>query len=189
MKKILALILLLGFTASAQAGLAITFDGFPMSEIMLKPASTTATFDLVLESGSNISDYMLDFKLFIAGTSQLTSDVEFLTSHTTFPLPMSYPGTFFGTPGPQSFSIYGSNSGNPVNGPGIIAQNIVLHCLNAGVAETELKIISAGGTIINGQNIPAGTVMRSLMIYNAAPEPMTLMLLGLGSLYLIRRKK
>jgi hypothetical protein len=71
-------------------------------------------------------------------------------------------------------------------GPGVVGY-YVLHCDGAGTVTVTLApgYVTVGGSFDDGYNEP--TVAGSLDIYQT-PEPMTLSLLGLGGLFLRRRK-
>jgi hypothetical protein len=64
-------------------------------------------------------------------------------------------------------------------------QKLVLHCLAAG--DVTLTVTALEGTKLDGVWI-TDEVLHTLIIHQI-PEPMTLTLLGLGSLILVRRKK
>jgi len=184
MKKYLVLLLILGLATASQANLVIQSGGATVTEVTLAP-SESITIGLFTTTGS-ISDYTLDLKLVDPKTGALTGFGEMITGNVAFPAAMMFTGAWVGTPTANNGRITGSNFGIPLSAPQSIMTGLVIHCL--GLDEVELQVISAGGTTIDAASIPAGQVIGRLLIHQI-PEPMTLMLLGLGSLFLVRRKK
>jgi len=191
MKKFLVLLLVLGIATAANAevvGLVFTVNGLPQPpEITIGP-SQSIEIDLEIAASHTNSDYTLNYDLYAPGTDIPTQLAEFVTTGAAFPNASSY---MFGSgfAGPRTsvhFQISGSNFGIPINGPAIIMNGILIHCIGPG--DVLLKIVCQGGTKVDGQDVPFGTIMHTLLIHQI-PEPATLMLLGLGSLFLARRKK
>lgn len=75
--------------------------------------------------------------------------------------------------------------------PQTLVSNILLHC--DGIGDIIIKLLNyapGGGSIEVDSNLNSFTPTYGTgVIIHQIPEPMTLMLLGLGSLYLLRRKK
>ena len=72
-----------------------------------------------------------------------------------------------------------------LEGPLVLMKELYIHCLDwTGVV---LEIISQG-LEVDGEYIEPGTLMHTLTIHQI-PEPMTIALLGLGGLFVLRRKK
>jgi hypothetical protein len=63
---------------------------------------------------------------------------------------------------------------------------LVIHCLDT--TDVILTVRVTENTVINGETIPIDTVLHTLTIHQI-PEPATMALLGLGGLFLLRRRK
>jgi len=183
MKKFLVLLLVLGIATCAQAGMIFTVNGEPQpAEITLKP-SETVELDLEWTQGS-VSDYTLDYLL--TPVPENPGQAEFIHTGTVFSGGWFVGNGYVGDPLPQSFEVSGSNFGIPYTAANFGFQGLILHCL--GVGDVLMTVVTPGGTIIDGVPIEPGTVMHTLLIHQI-PEPMTLTLLGLGGLFLARRKR
>ncbi len=185
MKRIAFFVILLGFCVTVNADLIITSGGVELPNEVPLIGTFWITLNLEIPAGSSISDY--DLSLNLCDWQGNLSQMDFFinTNQVTFPLPMLLPGAFVGTPGPHSLGIMGYN-GSPVNGPGVVIQNLEIQ---VGIAsDVYLKIISNGSTTIDGIPIPAGTVVKTLLMHQV-PEPITLTLLVLGGLFIIKRKR
>jgi hypothetical protein len=73
-----------------------------------------------------------------------------------------------------------------VTGPQDLFWSVYIHCLDE--TPVVLSVIAQAGTNLDGEFIPAGTVLHTLLI-EQVPEPATIALLGLGGLFLMRRRK
>ena len=102
-------------------------------------------------------------------------------------------------PNPQSVLFTMGNLSNnttgtdPTLGSYILLDNILVHCLGPG--DVTLSLIAAGPVYYHDDTAgafstlyQAGTILDSIVIHQV-PEPATLALLGLGGLFLRRRKK
>lgn len=109
------------------------------------------------------------------------------------------PSIIPGTSTPQSVSWTMGNLSNnttgtdPTLGSYILLDNILVHCLGPG--DVTLSLIAAGPVYYHDDTAgafstlyQAGTILDSIVIHQV-PEPATLALLGLGGLFLRRRKK
>jgi len=181
MKKILVVLLVLGLATASQAGVTFGVNDDPsVTEITLLP-SQTIVLDMSITQGGTCSDYTLGWAL--------EGNGEFLFDGATFPNASSYmlgSGFTAGTLSKTAFQMSGSNFGIPVAGPAVIMDGLVVHCTDKG--EVVVTVKSLGGTNVDGAPVAANTIMRTILIHQV-PEPMTMMLLGLGSLFLVRRKK
>jgi hypothetical protein len=189
MKKLLILVLVLGMSSLANAGLIFTVNGLPATpDITLKP-SETAEIDLEISAGSTILGYTIDWQL--RNLDAGPADAEFVYGGVNYPLVFEFASTAVISQ-PQLFEATGSQFlGAALPGPATIMQGLMIHCLRANLdpqGAVILEVIAQAGTVIDGVELPAGTVLSSLMIHQI-PEPMTLTLLGLGGLFLARRKK
>jgi len=181
MKKLLALVLVLGLTSLASADLILTVDGQPVTgpgEITLIAPSGTAELDLELTAGENIFSYDISYILSNAQAELITDDIE-------FPATFFYPSAVVWDE-PQWVEISGQqwDAGSELQGPQVIMQGLILHCLDD--TPVDLLVRVEGTTVVDGQVIPVGTVLGMLHI-EQVPEPVTIALLGLGSLFLRRR--
>jgi len=180
MKKLLALVLVLGLTSLASADLVFTVNGKPQPDTIYLLPSDTAEIDLELSAGENITKYELGYIL-------SNAQAELLIGNISFPAPFDYPGGVTWNE-PQYIGIAASQWGNPptpLQGPLVLMQGLVVHCLDK--TPVDLIIQVDGPTIIDGMTIPIGTVLHTLHIIQDVPEPMTIALLGLGSLFLRKR--
>jgi hypothetical protein len=188
MKKFLVFLLVLGLATvsqSAVAGLVFTVNGEPQpTEITIGPSQS---IELDLEIDAQVFDmdgFTLDYKI-------LNDRAELLTAGIVFPRAFDFgpSATVFG---PQWIQISGAQMFTAgVAGPQVLMHGLMLHCLalDPQGQPTILQIIVSGATLVNNvQLAPVGTVIHTLLI-NQVPEPATLMLLGLGSLFLLRKKK
>jgi hypothetical protein len=186
MKKFLVFLLVLGLATATQAGLIFTVNGQPqLAEVTIGP-SQTIELDLEIDAAVvDMDGFTLDYQI-------LNGRAELLTAGVVFPKAFDFgpSATVFG---PQLIRISGAQLFTPgVAGPQVLMHGILLHCLALDPSQNEptiLQIIVSGATLINNQQLaPVGTVIHTLAIHQV-PEPATLMLLGLGSLFLVRRKK
>jgi hypothetical protein len=181
MKKFVLLMLILGLATSAQAGFVFTVNGQAMEsggEITIAP-SDEIELDLEIDEGTTLTGYGLDYILSNAQAELLTDRIEF-------------PQAFDLASGvkidePQHVRISGGQLFSPaVQGPAVIMTDLYLHCLEA--TDVVLEIVVGATTTINGETLETGSLLYTLTIHQI-PEPMTLTLLGLGGLFLVRRKK
>jgi len=186
MKKLLALVLVLGLTSLASADLVLTVDGNPVTQgqITISP-SQTIELDLELTSGENILQYDVAYVLSNA-QAELT-----LPNQTPPYYGLSFPAVFdmkssvTGMPTAQYVEIMGGQMSSPaLVGPQVIMQGLILHCLEA--TPVDLTVVVVDLTTVDGLDIPIGTILGTLHI-TQIPEPVTIALLGLGSLFLRKR--
>jgi hypothetical protein len=201
MKKLLILVVVFGLAAVVNAGplppgsLIFSVNGTAQpAEITLNP-SEAIVLDLKLAAGHTTLGYDISYVLSNASAELIT-----VAYQPTYPVgpplpamvgPISFPTVFemgqgvVGQPLPQLVRITGSEFFGTITGPGTLMDGLVLHCLAAG--DVLLTVVS-NGTTIDGLSVDG--VIHSLVIHQAGvPEPMTLTILGLGSLFLARRKK
>ena len=190
MKKLLALLLVLGLATAANAGLietvaaAMVFsvDGEPQpAEITIYNASDSVILDLDLLEGHSVLN--LDF------TWTLSNDqAELLTG--SIALQAFDMGLSFTQADSQNVKIFGGQIWSPaLAGPKTLVDQLELHCLDD--TDVTLTIWMSGTTKIDGEEFYPdpwlGTVVHTLIIHQV-PEPAMIVLLGLGSLLLRRRK-
>jgi len=180
MKKLLALVLVLGLTSLASADLVLTVNGVPVTQgqITIAP-SQTIELDLELTAGETCAMYDVTYQL-------SNAQAELLTGGVTFPTVFDLPGGFTVPPTPQMVEISaGQWSSGPVAGPAVLMQGLILHCLEA--TPVDLTLYVSEYTEVDGQEVLVGTVLGTLHIIQEVPEPVTIALLGLGSLFLRKR--
>ena len=182
MKKLLVLLMVLGMTSFAGADLIFTINGEPQPDTIYLQPSETVELDLELAQGETVQCYQVTYEL-------SNEQAEFLTSGTVFPWGSLAPGKINAQDGTAPVSwveIAADNlfSGSP--GPLVLMQGLILHCTDP--TPVVMTVTVSERTIIDGQEIPIGTVLHTLEIIQV-PEPMTIALLGLGGLLLRRRRK
>jgi hypothetical protein len=189
MKKFLVVLLVLGLATASQAGITgidFTVNGEPQQPAVTLSVGQTIEIDLELLAGNNILGYVLEWEI-IGGRA------EFNWSGINFPLAFELASKISGTALPNKVRLTGSQLTQPAkDGPAVIMQGLILTCTGADPSQNEPTIMNVtirGTTKTNGVSAgTSGTVVHTLTIHQV-PEPMTLMLLGLGSLFLVRRKK
>jgi hypothetical protein len=88
------------------------------------------------------------------------------------------------TPAPPGISqivamdLYGTHQG-------LVVYKIMFHC--DGTGDVLVQITDIGTNNVDGRDVPVEE-MGSIIIVQSIPEPTTVMLLGLGSLFLMRRR-
>lgn len=179
MKKLLILMLVLGLTSLASADLVFTVNGeLQPEEITLYP-SDEIVLDLHLTEGQTILQYQLMYEL-------SNEQAEFITEGIVFPWASMFAGKIY-SEGPGFVEISASNFMMSVPGPLDLMDGLVIHCLEA--TDVVLTVTNTSdNTTINGEVIPAGTLMHTLVIHQI-PEPATIALLGLGGLLMLRRQR
>jgi hypothetical protein len=182
MKKLLVVVLVLGMASVASADLIFTLNGEPQPpEITITP-SDTITLDLHLATGENILQYQLMYEL-------SNEQAEFLIDGVVFPWESLAAGKLgnYDDDGIMSWVEFAaSNLFSAAPGPLDLMDGLVIHCLDT--TDVILTVRVTENTVINGETIPIDTVLHTLTIHQI-PEPATMALLGLGGLFLLRRRK
>ena len=188
MKKLLVLMLVLGVASLASAGLQISVGGVPEpidTEITLLPSET---IELDIWTDADIGTYAgFDWALVV--------DYNYgsISGGATIPLPDGF-NDIGGTAPNQDVpaddplaGIWGmmANFGDPVAAGTVLVDSIVFHCEAPGDAIVQLYAIESG---VPFGPVSGGNLMDQVIIHQDIPEPMTLALLGLGGLFLRRRK-
>jgi hypothetical protein len=180
MKKLLAVILVLGMASFANAGLIFTVNGQPQPPSITLSPSEEVMIDLHLGAGQTSMGLTLDYVL---SNGQAT----IITDYAQFPDPSPWMlGEGFIVFTPQHVQFSAATMISPVAGPQDLFWDVFIHCLDE--TPVVLEIIAQAGTELDGEYIPAGTVLHTLLI-EQIPEPATIALLGLGGLFLLRRRK
>jgi hypothetical protein len=187
MKKLLVLTLVLVMAPMASA-LTITVNGVPTSQITLRP-SDTVEIDLELDAAESTESFVLALEL-------SNNQAELLWGEEIFPLPAEAwnLGAKSQNVGPQYGEITGAAltifGEQPIVGPSDLAvmQGLYLHCLEETDVILTVTTTGVGGNIWNGETIGPGVEVARLYI-EQIPEPATMALLGLGGLFLVRRRR
>ncbi len=192
MKKVLLLIFVLGLTGSANAaitdGLIFTVNGQPQAaEITLMP-SQTIEIGLNLPAGHTISGYVLEWEI-------LGGRATFDWSGVTFPIVFVAPSkiTTIPEPLPNKVRMTGTQLLDPAReGSGVVMQGLILKCNTTDPSPNDptiMTVYTRGTKKVDGVNIQVspGTLVHTLVIHQI-PEPGTVLLLGLGGLFLRKRK-
>jgi hypothetical protein len=198
MKKFLLLMLVLGLTSFASAGvipdgtLLFTVNGEEQpAEVWLEP-SEVIELDLELLQGHNVLALTFDYvlsnaqaELITDGASGSYPDIEEVMTDIEFPTEFMFAGS---TPivEPQRVRITMGNLTGPVEGPAVLMKELYVHCLEA--TDVILEILVGSTSTIDGVTYTAGEPLHTLIIHQI-PEPMTIALLGLGGLFALRRRK
>ena len=186
MKKLLVLVLILAMASVANAGFIFTVNGEPQpDEVWIQPIpSGEIELDLELSDQSTCLSYKLGYDLSNAQAEFIDTAV-FPTvfdfaGKTQNPLPGGGPITHIEITASQFMSP-------AVTGPAVLMNNLYVHCLDE--TDVILTITSLGGTTVDGEPIPDGTVLHTLTIHQEIPEPATIALLGLGGLTTLLRRR
>ena len=191
MKKLLVLMLVLGMASLASAGLQISLGGVlePIdSEITLFP-SDTIELDIWTDAilgGMESFDWALvvDYnKGSISGGADAGASIDLINE-----IGGAAPDPDNGVlPDDPLAGIWGfmANLGGDIPAGTVLLDQIVFHCEAPGDAYVQLW------ATVSGQPFgptSGGVMMDQVIIHQDTPEPMTLALLGLGGLFLRRRK-
>jgi hypothetical protein len=174
MKKLLVLLVVLSVAAFANAALKISVDGVVDGPDPILLPSQTVSIDIFSDGATTSAD---TFILMMTGPA--TMDIANAINTVNQP---GAPDTIFFIEDPESpffggvffdFSLIGVPI--PPLPAGVIADNIILHCEDIG--QVILNLVGAD----TGSDFDTQVIQQ-------IPEPMTLGLLGLGGLFLRRRK-
>jgi hypothetical protein len=182
MRKLLIFVLVLGFASVANADLVFTVNGEPQPpEVFINP-SDTIELDVELTAGETITAYDFTYTL-------SNAQAEFIPDNTVWPAPFTFAGGWLEATQPQMVHFGASVFGPDLEGPLDIAHGneimsgLIVHCLDP--TDVTLIITANAGTIVDGQPLE-GEIHR--LVIHQIPEPLTLSLLGLGGLFLRRRR-
>ncbi|MBE0537261.1 MAG: PEP-CTERM sorting domain-containing protein [Phycisphaerae bacterium] len=165
MKQVMILVLILGVSSAASAGLVFnpngTYDdgGMPVELSVVSTGSITGwQFSISVEGGTIVDE-----------TYRWCFPVAWIVE----PYVKSYDDTHIEVTGGDFF---------PKPGPLTILTGVTI---TRTATQAIVTLMATGSNNVDGGVVPAGTLMDTLVI---TPEPMSLMLLGLGGLFLRRRK-
>jgi len=166
MKKVLVLMLVLGIASGANAALSITTQDSGAFEIV---KDTTATFNIANSEGTNYTTWI-----------ELVGDAASYSGDPTFTAAGNPNGDSVVNYYPDYAGWYEINvtSFNPDN-PIVAGDQIAVALLGQTVGTVTLNVYASdGATLLATQDIQVIPV----------PEPLTIALMGLGGLFLRRRK-
>jgi hypothetical protein len=178
MKKLLAVILVLGMASIANADLVLSVNGEVAPDEITIATSDIITLDLMVTEGT-ITGGQVEIVL-------SNPQGELLQDAVWFPDNASFMFAWYVMAQDSShIEITGGNFG-PVAAPLVIMDGLLFHC----VEETEviIDLHVTGDTTIDGESVPISTILDTITV-TQIPEPMTVALLGLGGLFLLRRRK
>jgi len=185
MKKLLVVMLVLGMASAANADLWITVNGG--SDDITLNVDETATVELYADAGETMGDYVLGTSVDSDGTGTLDGDS----------IVWDYTGNKCNIDDEMDISDWDTVLVNspcclitlgdmqtpptpPVPIPqGIQCHNIIFTCTGVGEGDSDVVL-----RLLN----PDGDTVLSYITITQTPEPMTIALLGLGGLFLRRRK-
>ena len=191
MKKLLVLLVVLGMTSFAGAELIFNVDGEPQPDTIYLNPSETVEIGLGLAAGENILKYTITYSLSNEQAEFVFPDPQDIGGLSVygleFPWASMFPGKVsdYDDVGVMSWvKIAADNFMQATPGPLTLMQGLILHCTDNTPLTMTVTVV--GDTTVDGQSIPIDTVLHTLNIVQ--PEPMTIALLGLGGLFLRRRK-
>lgn len=199
MRRIAFFVIILGICATANAVVIVptidarisSLNGQPVAptyEITITP-SDTVDFQITYRAPSIDYLFCLSVKLNVSGTGSLEWGVFIPMPMPTGSINPGFNSTSF-QHGPD-WIIAGTVT--PIQGNGteiVVIEDILLHCDGPGDVALWLSNYGTGSMVVDSSfnQIPF-QYGNGFIIHQVIPEPMTFMLLGLGSLYLLRRKR
>jgi hypothetical protein len=187
MKKLLVLMLVLCLASVASArntGMAIqlSIDGQVAPDEITIAISDWIELDIMMADGYALDAMELDLE--IVGPGHIELGVEVPTDIIVAPFE-AWSLVVDGVTDKGIAAIVGMTF-SPDGFGGVLVRHIMFHCDDYG--DVTVTITSAG-TNNDPVNGPIGPEMMGSIIIHQIPEPTTVMLLGLGSLFLLRRRK
>jgi len=181
MKKLLVLLMVLGLATAANAALQISVGGNTAVEEITLEASDELILDvfsaIAIPYGSG--DDWAGWGLIVeSAQATITGGVSVFIG--TEPGVVIGPIDDYGVPhSADTQGVGGAITVINSIGPGAIFDEILFHCLGPGEATI---------TLFGTMDYETVTVLDTIIVHQIIPEPITMALLGLGGLFLRRRK-
>ena len=177
MKRIIVVLMVLSLAAVANAGLLISVNGQidPPDPLIALTSGQTANIG-IWSDGGLLADGVGYLVVSGPATAGIADASHYVSEELIYVVGS---GPFEGAVG---FDLKDADTGNPPFLPsGTLVDNITLGSNGTGQIELELWFdeTSAGGQL----------QLMDTQVFNMVPEPMTMALLGLGGLFLRRRKR
>ena len=197
MKKLLIFMLVFVMASVANAGMVdlviVSLDGNPISptkEITILADSQTIDLDIIYD-GTNPNLGNLQVNIVAAGQGTLDMTALTNTGGPAWDPAWNY-GVIENVPGKDYSLGYTMGMTGAGVASGIAIDHILLHCDDIGqviLTMTDWFYMNQGSEDGYWTGITPLTGFGQPVIVNQIPEPMTIALLGLGSLFLLRRRK
>jgi hypothetical protein len=187
MRKLVILMLVFGIASAANAALHISVGGNtnPKSSDIWLTVSQEITIDVwsdaIMKAGDDLAGYAIvsNTQLGAMTAGAITTKYAPLSGFVLYQDAVSsgFPGLAAGDNGPWGTMLF-TGEVPQVDAGDVIIDGIILHCKGPG--DVTIKLYSTDwGT---------AQLLDSVIIHQV-PEPMTVALLGLGGLFLLRRRK
>jgi len=195
MKKLIVLFAILAMVSVASAGIVdiqiSSLNGLPITAVKEITITPSTTVDMQITFTGPATEWAYSVGAMLNVTGPATVDVSQAVRN---PLYEAWAEVI--TPATNSIIEASAQDIGPLipqgNGPTpvILVSNLLLHCDAVGTVTVSLSDDAVFGSMITDVNWnPVDWSYGTGVIIHQVPEPMTLVLLGLGSLFLARRKK
>jgi hypothetical protein len=177
-KKLLVAISILGMASLVHADMVLSVNGqVAPDEIYILP-SDVIELGIMVPAGHDLLGVQAEVVLSNAqGELLVDSDVWFAPGLPPYEI-MAFDSSHL--------EFWGGSFG-ATQGPFVLMGGLLFHCLESTDVIIDLHI--TGATTQDGQAVPVSTIEDSIIVHQWIPEPMTVALLGLGGLFLLRRRK